>query len=412
MGYSRNGFSQLWYNYVNLNNWDELKYQHHPLNIGLVAASVLIVIAVTIWLGGCSLWTGPSLAITALLWASAFALASWVSVTSGSSKLAPIFVLGDGLHYSSCVILMAIFTQPPGSFAFTALYWAVMVYWGATHNLTFLNVLSLSLGPVLLCTISQQWLLLSFVGFAIACHVVLSQATTMRNRVQAQKTRSQTVVKQLDELMIGIIQQLQLRYGSVFHELKNSLAGVKLNARSLEQNPGDKEALQDLIADLDALTSRAHKAIHNIKVNATHKYWGLFRLGRLLDQLTPPPPLRLTRVGELPRVELKAKEDMINLVLSNLIDNAYQAGAKNVMVYAEIREKLTIQVCDDGPGVPQHVIKAAFAPVASKSTGLGLYFSKRLMTLMDGDLYLESTSPVGTTFVMEFDYRKVGDGVK
>jgi signal transduction histidine kinase len=88
-------------------------------------------------------------------------------------------------------------------------------------------------------------------------------------------------------------------------------------------------------------------------------------------------------------------------VLSNLMRNAQQAGATQIMVLAE-REaySLVILVADNGPGLPEHIKETLFRAFASgsQSSGLGLAIARDLMRAHGGDVVLDSTGPEGTVF--------------
>ena len=102
----------------------------------------------------------------------------------------------------------------------------------------------------------------------------------------------------------------------------------------------------------------------------------------------------------LPRTEMQQ-------VLLNLIKNALDAmedGSGNLAVSAHlVMGNLVIRVSDDGPGIPEADQKRIFDPFYTtkplgKGTGLGLSICYGIVKKMGGEIGVESSAAVGTTF--------------
>jgi signal transduction histidine kinase len=74
-------------------------------------------------------------------------------------------------------------------------------------------------------------------------------------------------------------------------------------------------------------------------------------------------------------------------------------------------DKVTVRICDDGPGIPQTDIPNLFEPFfrvdrsRSKKTGgygLGLSICKRIMEGHGGNIAVTSNSGRGTSFILSF----------
>jgi signal transduction histidine kinase len=90
-------------------------------------------------------------------------------------------------------------------------------------------------------------------------------------------------------------------------------------------------------------------------------------------------------------------------VLTNLMRNAAEAGARNVRVSAHHNSPTcSIEFADDGPGLPEPVRADLFRPFAGSrrrgGTGLGLAIVRDLMVAHGGEIELLDTSATGTTF--------------
>jgi signal transduction histidine kinase len=72
-----------------------------------------------------------------------------------------------------------------------------------------------------------------------------------------------------------------------------------------------------------------------------------------------------------------------------------------ITVHAELGERLTLVVADDGPGVSQEDAGKIFQPFFStkaRGHGLGLALSSRVLSFMDGKLVLLNPGERGARF--------------
>ena len=129
--------------------------------------------------------------------------------------------------------------------------------------------------------------------------------------------------------------------------------------------------------------------------------------------------LELEGLEVLSGFEVLSDPTRVRQVFSNLLGNALKFTEQGfVRVRAEIREvngsrvKLAIFVKDSGIGIePEKISKLfdAFTQVDSSTsrrfggTGLGLAIVRRLMRLLGGELFVESSLGKGTTFTCMFD---------
>jgi signal transduction histidine kinase len=110
-------------------------------------------------------------------------------------------------------------------------------------------------------------------------------------------------------------------------------------------------------------------------------------------------------------ITVEADRESIVRVLSNLLRNAGEAGARRVRVTAVFEpNELAVSVADDGPGLPDTVQAALFRPFVNGgrrgSTGLGLAIVRDLVRAHGGDVALVETGPAGTCFVVSLPARR------
>ncbi len=115
---------------------------------------------------------------------------------------------------------------------------------------------------------------------------------------------------------------------------------------------------------------------------------------------------RLTRDYDrsLPRIVVRAGE--LNQVWTNLIDNAIDAAGPEGEVRVRTshdEHHVLVEVCDDGPGVPQELASRIFDPFfttkeVGQGTGLGLDVARRIVeNRCDGQIDFAS-KPGETSF--------------
>ncbi len=106
-----------------------------------------------------------------------------------------------------------------------------------------------------------------------------------------------------------------------------------------------------------------------------------------------------------PGLSLRADRLRLGQVLSNLLANASTASGR-VLVTAETCADFTvIDVCDDGPGIPEAIRESLFRPFVSRGqggTGLGLAIVARIMTAHGGSVTVASRPGWTTCFRLGF----------
>jgi signal transduction histidine kinase len=91
---------------------------------------------------------------------------------------------------------------------------------------------------------------------------------------------------------------------------------------------------------------------------------------------------------------------ILNLVL-NAVDSTPEVGGRIVLRTARAADAVTIEVEDNGSGIPREVQKRLFDPfftTKKTGTGLGLAISQRLVTDHGGSIEYRTTMNQGTTF--------------
>lgn len=104
---------------------------------------------------------------------------------------------------------------------------------------------------------------------------------------------------------------------------------------------------------------------------------------------------------------LYADEGQITQIFINLIRNAIQAEAKNIVISAEITpsEQTVINITNDGHPISKESQEEIFVPfytTKQEGTGIGLSLSRQIMRMHNGSLVLTRSDSRGTVFTLVF----------
>lgn len=131
-----------------------------------------------------------------------------------------------------------------------------------------------------------------------------------------------------------------------------------------------------------------------------------------------------------PSVPLFIEGDTVRLrqILTNLTGNAIKfTDSGEVSIFVNVRQQqgdvyeLEFQINDTGPGIPAERLESIFEQFSRaddnlarrhEGTGLGLTISRHLVTMMDGNIWAESTEGVGSCFHFTIKTRQASGTLK
>jgi two-component system nitrogen regulation sensor histidine kinase GlnL len=212
------------------------------------------------------------------------------------------------------------------------------------------------------------------------------------------------------------------------HEVRNPLGGLRGAAQLLERqltNTVLREYTEVIIAEADrlvALTDSLLGPAHAPRQVPVNLHETTERVLLLMESASPEG-VRFARDYDPSLPPLEADPDQLVQALLNLVRNAVQAvGVKGAVclrtraltghVVGGRRHRLvaSIEVEDNGPGVPKDIADALFYPLVSgrdRGSGLGLPLAQDLVSRNGGLVEFES-EPGRTVFTMRFPLEVAG----
>ena len=235
--------------------------------------------------------------------------------------------------------------------------------------------------------------------------VAEQMALTIENTKTFERVRARERFASLGEMAAGLA-----------HEIRNPLATIRAAITLLEdpgsEPPGEiRTVIREEIERLDRVVglfldyARPGSAGHPLRdpgefVRKTVRSVARLHAGERVG-------LSIDIEDDLPQITADA--DQLERVITNVVENAYQAiehkGSVSVSVHRGPADGdgagcIEIRIEDDGPGMDEPTLERAFVPFFTtrpQGTGLGLALCERMVRELDGSIRLTSQPGEGTT---------------
>jgi len=243
-----------------------------------------------------------------------------------------------------------------------------------------------------------------------------STLALMINRMIRELDRHQRILMESHKLRaIGTL------VAGVAHELNNPMNNLLLTTSLLKEQYDslEDEEKQEMLQDLIDQAQRSKRIVRNLLDFARESETKMESLDirkilddtvRLVGNQAKMKKVRLVLdlPADLPIVH--GDRHLLGQVFMNLIINALEVlpewGKVRITSDTERKEGfLAIDVSDNGPGIPQHVMDRIFDPFFTtkpkgKGTGLGLSVSSGIVRKLGGELLVASKVGSGSTFTV------------
>jgi two-component system NtrC family sensor kinase len=204
----------------------------------------------------------------------------------------------------------------------------------------------------------------------------------------------------------------------VAHELRNPLAGIKINTQILSRKKDlpemEKKLLNSTQEGIEKIQKIVDDMLHFAKPKASH--FKQEEINEVVDKSLAILQTKLKK-GNLSSVfegaqglpQLRIDVHQIQQVLINLMLNAIQAmedgGTLSVRTFLEEGSEVGIEVRDTGKGIPRAHLKKIFDPfftTKSEGTGLGLSISLKILENHGATIDVVSEEEKGSAFTIHF----------
>ncbi len=211
---------------------------------------------------------------------------------------------------------------------------------------------------------------------------------------------------------------------AITHELKTPIATTRLSLETVLRRKLDEVQQQKLLLSALSETNRLNILTNNILLASQMEEKNFQRENEQINLADMVETVVSDYKNRFPqrRIEASADKDLyidgdellVQIALSNLIDNALKYAPKESPVYVDLMEDndyTQIKVSDEGPGVPDEEKQKIFQKFyrsgseytrKAKGTGLGLYLTKKIIEDHNGDIFVMNNTPRGSIFVIQF----------
>jgi signal transduction histidine kinase len=219
-------------------------------------------------------------------------------------------------------------------------------------------------------------------------------------------------------------QQQQNFVMAITHELKTPIAVARLNLETLQKHNLPEERKEKLMATTLQETMRLDTLINNILIATQLDADAYKTVKEQLDFSALAEEVVYGFCNRYPDKEvhtaieagaqLKGDPILLNLLVSNLLENAYKYADKSTAIQCILKRSNGIKLCvvDEGTGIPDEEKERVFERFyrigseqvrTTKGTGLGLYICKKIVQSHGGTITVRDNAPKGTNFTVTFN---------
>jgi signal transduction histidine kinase len=208
------------------------------------------------------------------------------------------------------------------------------------------------------------------------------------------------------------LQELSLAAAGLAHETRNPLniiSGLaQMISKQQDASPEIRKKTKEIIAETDRVTVQLNEFINYSRPREVRP--SIVQLGEVVGEISralafdlEEKMLRLRAPEKLPAIE--ADEQLLRQCLFNLLLNAVQAadrgGEIEVACWKENPRVATLEIRDNGPGVPAEQRQEIFKPYFTthqKGTGLGLAVVQQIVLAHGWEIACLPNEPRGAVF--------------
>ncbi len=227
-----------------------------------------------------------------------------------------------------------------------------------------------------------------------------------KHRIQSERDRSLAEIGRIATVIV--------------HDLKNPLIAISGFAKRIKESRGNADKAVDVIINSAAQMEKIVASVLDFA-----------RPLRLERQLIDVREI-VQHAEDSCKIKAEQKEVILSLdlplhpvdaiidsfhferALENLVMNAIEASGRNQsvsIIMAQLKNKLTIKIMDNGSGMDDETLANVFVPFYTKKnggTGLGMPIAKKIIEGHKGTIRIDSKTGQGTSITVELPYDREG----
>ncbi len=242
----------------------------------------------------------------------------------------------------------------------------------------------------------------------------VAELTSAFNRMRQNLKRVQQDL--LDAEKMAVIGRMA---SSISHDLRHQLSAIFANAEFLSMDALEPKQREDLLMEVRLAVNEMTDLIDSLLEfsrtrESLHPSYGSLdkSIEHVISRVKTAPEFSSIPIEFRPETPIAGWFDLKRLerAIHNLILNACQAVARlgeSGRVGVRTRstaQHIVITIEDNGPGIPQEILKSLFQPFVSAAkengTGLGLTIAQKTVTEHGGSLVLSQSQPGKTVFIV------------
>lgn len=218
--------------------------------------------------------------------------------------------------------------------------------------------------------------------------------------VQAFNTMQDRLGKMLEE------QRATLR--AVGHDLRTPITALRIRAESI----ADEHTRDKIVSGLDTLSEMMEEILNWSRDLSATENLASVRLDALIETIAEDytdQGANLTFVPSSSAIVINCRRLSLRRAITNLIDNALKYAGSAELKLIPTSKEISIEVTDDGPGIPDHKLKDVLEPFVRIETsrnrdtggmGLGLSIARSIALAHGGALHISNAENRGVRAVI------------
>ncbi|MFH2108787.1 MAG: ATP-binding protein [Chrysiogenia bacterium] len=233
----------------------------------------------------------------------------------------------------------------------------------------------------------------SFIFYVDIVPVSDSDRLVLVRDVSAERKKEKIQRQNANLMMLGEMA------AALAHEIRNSLGVILGYSKAMRTEP---EKTRKIVREINFLSEMMESFLQFARPVKK-----IYRKKTDVRKLIATAAAAQEMAVDLPHNPLLLKSDplLLNVIFSNLVLNAKQAGAGSLKVEFSDITPASLTLADDGPGIAAANTEKIWLPFFSsrdKGTGMGLATVKKLVSALNGDIQLIEDGKPGAKFRIVF----------